>query len=131
MDTEEVRQTLTNEEHRLQSIRQDIREGDELDTSEQLASGGEISVVDQHPADVASEQTQREVSLSMLEQIESELTDVERAMRKLDDGSYGTCEACGKAIESARLEAVPTARYCMEDQARAERETGIRSGERA
>ncbi|MBV9253112.1 MAG: TraR/DksA C4-type zinc finger protein, partial [Actinobacteria bacterium] len=35
---------------------------------------------------------------------------------------YGTCEACGKVIDEARLEALPAARFCLDDQSKAERE---------
>jgi len=41
------------------------------------------------------------------------LADVDRALARLDDGTYGTCESCGKPIGDARLEAMPTARLCM------------------
>ncbi len=42
------------------------------------------------------------------------LDEVERALVKLDAGTYGTCEGCGKAINAARLEAMPAARTCIE-----------------
>ena len=41
------------------------------------------------------------------------LEDVERALAKLSDGTYGTCEDCGEPIDPLRLEAKPAARYCM------------------
>ena len=44
--------------------------------------------------------------------------DVERALVKLDEGSYGTCDVCGRPIAEARLEALPWAVLCVEDQAR-------------
>ena len=46
---------------------------------------------------------------------------------RVDNGSYGNCEACGKPISEARLEAIPTARYCIEDQAKHDR-NGRRNG---
>ena len=48
--------------------------------------------------------------------------DVEHALKRLDDGTYGTCEACGKPIDGGRLEAMPAARFCLDDQSTAERE---------
>ncbi len=45
-------------------------------------------------------------------------TDVLRALAKLDEGSYGTCEVCGGPIGEARLEALPWAILCVQDQAR-------------
>ena len=44
--------------------------------------------------------------------------DVERALTKLEEGSYGTCDSCGRPIPGARLEALPWAVLCVEDQAR-------------
>ena len=41
------------------------------------------------------------------------LADVDAALVKIDDGTYGTCEDCGTAIPAARIEAVPAARYCI------------------
>jgi RNA polymerase-binding transcription factor DksA len=42
------------------------------------------------------------------------LDDVERALSKLDDGSYGQCEVCGAPISDARLEAMPATRFCID-----------------
>jgi len=51
--------------------------------------------------------------------IESEtLTQVEDALQRIEDGTYGKCSDCGRPIEPARLEAVPWAAYCLEDQAK-------------
>jgi RNA polymerase-binding transcription factor DksA len=80
----------------------------------------ELSSVDQHQADIGTETFNRERDLSILESLEAELSDVEHAMRRLDEGTYGTCEACGRPIGDARLEAMPATRFCVEDQAAAE-----------
>lgn len=42
------------------------------------------------------------------------LRDIERALEKFDDGTYGVCESCGNQIAPARLEAKPAARFCIE-----------------
>jgi len=81
-----------------------------------------LTIVSQHPADVGSETFDRERDLSILEQVEGELAEVERALGRLDAGSYGICEACGKPIDDTRLEARPEARLCRDDQQSAERE---------
>jgi len=44
------------------------------------------------------------------------LEDVQDALRRMEDGSYGKCTVCGREIEPARLEAVPWTPYCLEDQ---------------
>ena len=43
---------------------------------------------------------------------EAELDAVEHALQRLDDGSYGSCEVCGNALDDAQLAADPTARFC-------------------
>jgi len=126
MDIEKIRQTLISEEERLTTMRDGLREGTDLDVSEQMDSGGELSTVDNHPADAASEETQRAVTVSMVEQLEAELQDVEDALRKLDEGTYGICEASGEKIPEERLEAMPTARFTVEEQGKREQEVGMR-----
>jgi DnaK suppressor protein len=53
--------------------------------------------------------------LSILDDLETELRDVEHALQRLEDGSYGICEVCGDAIGEGRLEAHPATRVCCED----------------
>src|SRR6266851_479981 len=50
----------------------------------------------------------------ILDQVEAELAGVEHAIRRLDDGTYGTCEVCDRPIADDRLEARPTARTCRD-----------------
>ena len=119
MDPEHVRERLAEEATRLNDIRSGF---DDLGRESEAESLGELSSSDQHQADVGTETFDREKDLSILEQVEAELADVEHALRRLDDGSYGTCEACGKVIDEARLEALPAARFCLDDQSKAERE---------
>jgi len=58
---------------------------------------------------------EEDLDLSVLDELERELGDVDHALRRLDDGSYGTCEVCGEAISEARLAAAPATRVCRED----------------
>ena len=47
-------------------------------------------------------------------QLKEQLDDVESALRRLDDGTYGSCEVCGQPIGESRLEAMPATRWCIE-----------------
>ncbi len=118
MDAEVARQRLEEERVRLQQVRSDQQESDES----QSGSLGELSHMDQHQADVGTETFEREKDLSILENVEAELADIEHALARLNDGTYGTCEACGRPIDEARLEALPATRLCLQDQAQAERQ---------
>jgi RNA polymerase-binding protein DksA len=120
MDSDEARRQLEAERERLVGVR-DGFDDEGLDVAE-TDSLGELSANDQHPADIGTETFEREKDLSIIERVEAELADVEHALRRLDEGTYGTCEACGKPIGDARLDAMPAARLCLDDQARAERE---------
>ena len=121
MESDQARQRLDDERVRLEGVRATF--GDE-NLGEESAddSLSELSSYDQHQADVGTETFEREKDLSILERVESELVDIEYALRRLDDGTYGTCEACGKPIDEDRLEAMPATRLCLDDQAVAERE---------
>ena len=129
MDTDLARQRLADERARLDGVKSTFDEEGLTEQSEN-DSVGELSSYDQHQADMGTETFEREKDLSILEQVEAELADVEHALRRLDEGTYGTCEVCGKAIPDERLEAMPATRLCLEHQAEAEREVRF-SGERA
>lgn len=127
MDNDAVRQRLVEERERLDVVRSTF-DGEGLDQSE-AESLGELSSYDQHQADVGTETFEREKDMSILEQVEAELADVEHALRRLDEGTYGTCEVCGKTIPDERLEAMPATRLCLAHREEAEREMRA-SGER-
>ena len=121
MDSDTARPRLNDELERLTGLRDEfLAQG--LTTESEGESLAELSSVDQHQADLGTETFERERDLSILERVEAELADVEHALRRLDEGTYGICEACGKPISDDRLEAQPAARFCLEDQALAERE---------
>jgi RNA polymerase-binding transcription factor DksA len=124
MDDATARQRLLEERTRLTEVRSSVNDTGLEEESEQ-ESVAELSSVDQHQADLGTETFEREKDLSILESIEAELADVEHALRRLDDGTYGICEACGKPIDEERLAALPAARLCRDDQERAEREARL------
>jgi RNA polymerase-binding transcription factor DksA len=118
MDTRGITKRLQEERDRLTSLRDGLLEqhgeGPEQDGM------GELASFDQHDADMATETFEREKDESIRERLEGELEDVDRALGKLDAGTYGACEACGRPIGEDRLEAYPAARFCIEDLASAE-----------
>ena len=72
------------------------------------------SVDDEHDPDgptMSQEWSQRN---AVLHDVEHELTDVERALARIDAGTYGICECCGQKISVGRLEARPTATLCID-----------------
>jgi RNA polymerase-binding transcription factor DksA len=59
---------------------------------------------------VAAEQGENK---ALLNQLNEQLDEVDHALAKMDDGTYGVCEVCGTAIAEARLEAMPATRFCI------------------
>ncbi len=84
-----------------------------LDQLAELGVGGEEIAFDENFADsgqVAAEQGETRV---LVNQLQDSLNDAQRALAKIDDGTYGTCERCGSEIGEARLEAMPATRWCI------------------
>jgi len=116
MDEESARRRLLGEQARVQGLIQSVKAGlgDEPE-NEQVA---ELAAYDQHPADMGSETFEREKDLSILEQLETELAEIQAALQRVDDGTYGIDEVTGDPIAPERLEAVPTARTNVNPKSR-------------
>ena len=121
MNKATARKRLEQERTRLQGIRDDLQREQEDATSD---TSGELSSFDQHPGDTGTETFEMERNLSLRDQVEEELVEIEAAFQRLERGKYGRCQACGRPIGDERLEAMPATRFCVEDQAKAEREAG-------
>ena len=76
---------------------------------------------DEEYADAGSATYEREKDLSLVINLRDLLEKIEKAMAKIDDGSYGLCDRCGKPIEKARLKALPYASLCLKDKQAEER----------
>ncbi|HEY1275761.1 MAG TPA: TraR/DksA C4-type zinc finger protein [Thermoleophilaceae bacterium] len=81
----------------------------------------ELSHLDQHPADDASEVFEQELDEGLADSLREELEAIERAGRRLEEGSYGISVESGEPIPDARLELVPWAERTAEEQERLER----------
>ena len=68
---------------------------------------------DQNFADSSQVTAERGEAEALAKSLKETLTDVEHALAKVEDGTYGTCESCGQPIAPARLEAKPAARFCI------------------
>jgi DnaK suppressor protein len=67
-------------------------------------------------ADMAYDYAYRSRRLSLLEQLEDQLAEVNKALKRIDEGTYGICTNCGKNILPERLEALPSAELCIDCQ---------------
>jgi RNA polymerase-binding transcription factor DksA len=105
VDLAAARSRLEQERARVEALTRDLR----ANVSDRDAEAdAQPTAFD--PADTASDTTQRTEDLSILESLEDELAEINAALARVDDGTYGIDELTGEPIDPARLEAVPTAR---------------------
>jgi RNA polymerase-binding protein DksA len=90
-------------------------------TQEELESGLELSDYDNHPADAASETFERTKNYALDENFREIIDSIDEALRKIEDGTYGTCDRCAQPIKVDRLKAIPYATLCIQCQETIER----------
>lgn len=88
--------------------------------AEGAGTGSELSSMDQHPADAATDLQDADRQGAALEAISDQRTQVEAALARLDEGTFGVCVDCGTPVPEERLEARPEAARCIECQTKAE-----------
>jgi DnaK suppressor protein len=106
----------------LEQLRQhneNIREN-QSDALEMIAADDGVKDV----ADMSLQDVSSEIEYRLSERESQMVADIDQALLRIDEGSYGVCARCGKEIPDARLEAVPTARYDAECQTLLEQGTG-------
>src|SRR4051812_3731843 len=108
VDEVAARERLERERERVGELIAGLR-SEGLD-EEQSSQSGDLTHYDQHPADQGSELFEREKDLAILEGLEGDLAEIEAALQRLDEGTYGVDEITGDPIDPARLDALPTAR---------------------
>jgi DnaK suppressor protein len=107
-DDDAARNRLRSDQERVRGLIEGLRE-EGLD-QEEADQVGDLSHLPQHPADQGSEVFEREKDMAILEQLEHELAEIEAALQRLDEGTYGIDEVTGAPIAPERLEAYPIAR---------------------
>jgi RNA polymerase-binding transcription factor DksA len=110
MDPARARELLARERARIEAELSGLApEGDE-----------ELSHLDQHPADEGTETFEEERDAGIAVRLRDELAAIERAERRIEQGTYGVSVESGKPIPDARLEAIPWAERTVEEQERLE-----------
>jgi DnaK suppressor protein len=111
VDPNRARELLARERRRVErSLAQLTSEG-----------GDELSNLDQHPADQGTEVFEAERDEGIIDGLREELAAIERAERRLEEGTYGLSVESGRPIPDARLEVIPWAERTAEEQARFDR----------
>lgn len=114
----QIREQLESERGRLVAQLEELT-ADSFDTT-QSDMTGEVGLDDDF-ADAGSATFERERDLSIQNNVRDLIDQMRRAIQRIDDGNYGTCERCGNPIEAARLKALPHALLCMDCKRREER----------
>ena len=86
------------------------------DEVDEIADGS-----DTHVGDTATATLGREIDYTLGENSEQVLSEINAALQRIEDGTYGTCGVCGKEIAPERLEVYPWASLCIDDARKAER----------
>ena len=112
---------LTKQHKRLLDLKDVL-----LDSMSGVARGNlhavsETSAFGMHQADAGSDAYDRDFALSMLSKEQGSLYEIDEALKRIEDGSYGVCEICEKPIKHDRLEALPFTRYTVDCQAELEK----------
>jgi len=116
LDLDRIRSRLEAERARLQDAVDGVNHHVSLEDET-----GDLSIgTDDHIADSATDTFMRELDEGLEENAEHLLAEVNGALARLDDGTYGTCTACGSRIPDERLEAIPWASLCLDDKRKQE-----------
>ncbi|WP_127533532.1 TraR/DksA C4-type zinc finger protein [Paenibacillus kobensis] len=81
---------------------------------------GELSPIDNHPGDVATDMFERSKDMAIHELQDFKIERIDQALEAIDNGTYGKCRTCGKDIPFERLDALPDSLYCVEHAPRQE-----------
>jgi DnaK suppressor protein len=103
--TQTLRASLEEERDQLKSQLAELEDDGDLKYDENFADSAQVA-------------GQQGANRALAGQLSENLAEVERALAKMDDGTYGRCERCGKEIGDARLEAMPATRFCIDHAGR-------------
>jgi DnaK suppressor protein len=117
----DLRKQLQEERGELVRQATEIEEGSFGSAQSELT--GELASFDEEYADAGTATFERERDLSLSNNIRDLIEKIDRALERIDEGSYGLCERCGRPIEKARIKALPYASLCIKDK-QAEERTG-------
>jgi len=87
---------------------------DEALKQSRLDASGDLSSMPIHMADIGTDNYEQEFALGLMDSERKLLREIDDALQRIEDKTYGICEGTGKPIRKARLEAQPWARYCVE-----------------
>jgi len=118
IDVDRFREALLEERRRVTAAIENLHEEHPGSIRDET---GEDAVYDNHLADTATETYDRELDYTLEENSEQILSEIDAALKRIEEGTYGVCSNCGKQIPTERLEALPWATLCIDCQREQER----------
>lgn len=107
---------------RKEEILDDLKHiSDDTLRKSQKEASGDISGYTYHMADVATDNYDREFSLGLASDERKSLYDLDDALKRIEEGTFGICDDCKSTITKIRLKAVPSARLCIKCQQKREK----------
>lgn len=113
IDTDHFRERLLDERKRVVAAIQNLQDDHSGTLSDEA---GEETAYDNHLADTATETYDRELDYTLEENSGHVLAEIDAALKRIDDGTYGVCTNKGEQIPAERLEALPWATLCIDCQ---------------
>jgi len=117
IDTERFRDALLDERRRVEHALATLRDEHRGSLDDEVE---EIGASDNHLAETATATLGREIDYTLGENSGHVLAAIDAALKRIDEGTYGTCVSCGQQIRYERLEATPWASLCIDCKRKAE-----------
>ena len=117
IDTERFRHALLDERRRVEHALATLRDEHPGSLDEEVE---EVAPTNDNLAETATATLGREIDYTLGDNAEQVISEIDAALKRIEDGTYGTCVSCGREIPRERLEANPWASLCIDCKRRAE-----------
>lgn len=114
LDMDKYRKKLLAEHDRIRREMEQIEK--DISYDDTSIGQSELADYDNHPADAATDTYEKERDIAVRDNFREILGRIDEALGKIERGTYGICDRCGREIAAARLSVVPYAIYCVECQ---------------
>ena len=116
MNINKYKEKLLKEKENLTGLITEMRDntlfGNTTDYTSERYTSGELSSYDNHPADIGTEVYIQDMQNSLTNHEEGKLNNIEDALYKIENGTYGICDSCHKQIDEDRLDILPETNLC-------------------
>ena len=118
MNINKYKEKLIKEKSKITGLISEMRDntvfGNTTNHTSEKYTSGELSTYDNHPADIGTEVYMQDMQNSLTNHEEGKLNDIETALDKIENGTYGICDVCHKSIDQDRLDILPETNLCSE-----------------